>query len=293
MKKKLTVFTPTFNRKTLLPRLYQSLCQQTSKDFVWMIIDDGSTDGTRQLVELWQQENKVEIVFHYKKNGGMHTGHNLAYQKIDTELNVCIDSDDCMPDDAVEKILATWDGYEDKSSVAGIIGLDADKSGNVIGTKNPSEIKIGNLTDLYKKYKATGDKKLVLRTDVVRKYPLYPEYDGEKLVPLGILYLLIGQDYNLIYSNDVYCIVEYQAEGSSGTILKQYKQSPRGFGYARRIQIKYAQNVQDSIKSYVHLISSAIFAKDISLLWKGVNPLKSVLLLPIGILLNLWIRSKH
>lgn len=292
MKKTITVFTPTFNRKSLLPRLYQSLSQQTSKDFVWMIIDDGSTDGTQQLVESWQQENELEIVFYYKENGGMHTGHNAAYQKIDTELNVCIDSDDYMPDDAVEKILSTWESYENKNSVAGIIGLDADKSGTIIGTKIPDGIKIGNLTDLYKKHNVRGDKKLILRTDVVRQYPLYPEYDGEKLVPLGILYLLIGQDYNFLYSNDIYCIVEYQEEGSSGTILKQYKQSPRGFAYARKIEIKYAETLQGSVKAYVHLISSAIFAKDISLLWKDVNPLKSFLLLPIGILLNLWIRLK-
>src|SRR5690554_1440544 len=100
-KKTITIFTPTFNRAHLLPRLYQSLCSQTSSDFLWLVIDDGSSDGTDELVKEWQEENKIAIEYHFKENGGMHTGHNLAYQVIDTELNVCIDSDDYMPEDAV------------------------------------------------------------------------------------------------------------------------------------------------------------------------------------------------
>lgn len=292
MKKTLTVFTPTFNRKHLLPRLYESLRRQTCQDFIWMVIDDGSTDGTPELIETWKRANAIEIVYHYKNNGGMHSAHNDAYANIDTELNTCIDSDDYMPDDAVAKIITTWKMLQDKETLAGIIGLDADKHGQIIGSKIPEGLHRGNLTDLYKKYKVRGDKKLVLRTDVVRRYPPYPEYDGEKLVPLGILYLMIGRDYQFLYANEVFCIVEYQAEGSSNNILKQYRQSPRGFAYARVIQIQFAEDFRDSMKAYVHLVSSSIFANDIKLLWKGVNPLKSLLAAPMGLLLNLWIRVK-
>lgn len=100
----LTVFTPTYNRAHTLPRTYQSLCRQECKDFVWLVVDDGSTDGTADLVRSWQQEaNGLEIRYIYKENGGMHTAHNAAYEVIDTELNVCIDSDDCLADGAVKK----------------------------------------------------------------------------------------------------------------------------------------------------------------------------------------------
>lgn len=290
--KSLTVFTPTYNRAHLLPRLYESLCRQTSKDFLWLLIDDGSTDNTKKLIETWKLEDKIEIQYHYKENGGMHTGHNAAYRLIKTELNVCIDSDDYMPDDAIEKILNTWNAIQDKSKIAGIIGLDTDKNGEIIGTKIPENLTKGSLMDLYNKHKVKGDKKLVLRTDIVREYPEYPEYDGEKLVPLGILYMMMGKDYDFIYSNEVYCIVEYQGEGSSHTIFKQYKQSPRGFAYARKLHIKYADNVKDKVKGYLHLISSALFAKDIRIAFSGVNPLVSGILFPAGIVLNIYIRSK-
>lgn len=290
--KTLTVFTPTYNRAHLLPRLYESLCRQTSKDFLWLVIDDGSSDNTKELVQQWMEENKIEIQYHYKENGGMHTGHNAAYRLIKTELNVCIDSDDYMPDDAIEKIMKEWDNIADKSNIAGIIGLDADTNGEIIGTKIPKNLTKGSLMDLYNKHQVKGDKKLVLRTDIVREYPEYPEYEGEKLVPLGILYMMMGKDYDFVYKNEVYCIVEYQEEGSSHTIFKQYKQSPRGFAYARKIHIEYADKVKDKLKAYTHLISSSIFAKDITIAFNGVNPLVSGILFPAGLVLNTYIRSK-
>jgi len=290
--KTITVFTPTFNRAYLLPRLYESLCRQSSQDFIWLVIDDGSTDNTKELIEKWKLEDKIEIQYYYKENGGMHTGHNAAYRLIKTELNVCIDSDDYMPDDAIEKIMKEWNNIADKSNIAGIIGLDADKNGEIIGTKIPENLTKGSLMDLYNKYKVKGDKKLVLRTDIVREYPEYPEYEGEKLVPLGILYMMMGKDYDFVYKNEVYCIVEYQEEGSSSTIFRQYKQSPRGFAYARKIHIKYADNIKNKVKGYLHLISSALFAKDIKIAFSGVNPLVSGILFPAGIVLNMYIRSK-
>ena len=102
----LTVFTPAYNRAHTLSRTYESLCQQECKDFIWLIVDDGSTDGTGELVKTWQRKNKdFEIRYVYKENGGMHTAHNTAYELMDTELNVCIDSDDCLEQGAVRKIL--------------------------------------------------------------------------------------------------------------------------------------------------------------------------------------------
>ena len=90
----LTVFTPAYNRAHTLPRTYESLQKQSCKDFVWLIVDDGSKDQTAKLVKEWQQQEKTfEIRYIYKENGGMHTAHNVAYENIDTELNVCIDSD--------------------------------------------------------------------------------------------------------------------------------------------------------------------------------------------------------
>ncbi len=257
-----------------------------------MVIDDGSTDDTKDWVAKWQVENKIEIQYFYKENGGMHTGHNLAYQNIKTELNVCIDSDDYMPENAVELILKKWNSVSDKTKIAGIIGLDAEENGKIIGTKIPEDLEKGSLHDLYLKHQVKGDKKLIIRTDIVKKYPAYPEYKGEKLVPLGILYTMIGHDYDFVYSNEIFCKVEYQAEGSTHTIFKQYKLSARGFAYSRKIQIQYEPGFVNRFKNYVHLVSSSIFAKDFGLPFQGVNPLISLLMVPFGIVLNLYIRFK-
>ena len=110
----LTVFTPAYNRAHTLPRTYESLCRQKCKQFIWMIIDDGSTDNTAELVKGWQsRSNGFPIRYIYKENGGMHTAHNTAYANIDTELNVCIDSDDMLADNAVELILNKWHEVKD------------------------------------------------------------------------------------------------------------------------------------------------------------------------------------
>lgn len=290
---KLTVFTPTYNRAGLLGRLYESLCRQTNKNFKWLVIDDGSADNTKNIVNGWIKENQINIEYFYKNNGGMHTAHNAAYRIIDTELNVCVDSDDFMPDNAVEKIIEIWDNCLEKDSIAGIIGLDADLSGNIIGSKIPENLNFGNLNDLYNRHKVLGDKKIVLRTSVVKHYPLYPEFEKEKLVPLGILYLMIGRDYDFIYTNAVLCNVDYQPSGSSNTILKQYQQSPKGFLYARLMQIKYSQNSKDKIKPYLHLISSSLFSKDFKWIKQNNHYLWFLFLWPGGLLLHYYIKIKN
>lgn len=167
---KLTIFTPTYNRAHTLPRTYESLCKQKNKDFVWLIIDDGSSDNTEELVKNWQKENSDFTIEYVKKeNGGMHTAHNVAYKNIHTELNMCIDSDDCIAENAVEKILNKWDKIREQG-YAGIIGLDADFNGKVIGKEFPVDMKETTLSSYYTKG-GFGDKKLVYRTDVIQKYP--------------------------------------------------------------------------------------------------------------------------
>lgn len=288
--KTLTVFTTTYNRAYLLPRLYSSLCNQTNNDFEWLVVDDGSTDDTGILVDEWIKEAIISIRYIYKENGGMHTGHNVAYENIQTELNICIDSDDYMPDDAVELINSLWQ-KSGNPNLAGIVGLDATKNGEIIGTELPTDT-IDGFIEIYQKYGCSGDKKVVLRTDVVKHYEPYPEYENEKLVPLGSLYNLIGIDYKFIYSNDIYCIVEYLADGSSSGIFKQYKQSPRGFAYARKLNNKISNSFISHLKNSIHIGSSAIFSRDLSLLKESGRTHWNVILFPFALLFNAYIRWK-
>lgn len=292
MTEKLTVFTPAYNRAHTLPRAFEALKKQSDKRFVWLIVDDGSTDNTREVVEVFQKEDcgfKIEYV--YKENGGMHTAHNLAYKLIKTELNTCIDSDDTIGDEAVGKILDFWE-KNGSDEYAGIVGFDTDFDGNVIGTRFPEDLKKTTLGAYYKNG-GSGDKKLVYRTDVVKKFPPYPEYEGEKLVPLGSLYTLIDQDYELLVLDEALCRVEYQPDGSGASIFRQYRQSPKGFAYSRIIRMKYSDSFKERATGAIHYISSCIFAREKHFLKKSPKKLLTVLMIPFGVLLNIYIRIKN
>ena len=284
----LTIFTPAYNRAYSIGRTYESLCRQTSKDFEWLVIDDGSTDNTRQLVEGWKKEGIIPIRYIYQENQGMHGAHNTAYKNIHTELNTCIDSDDWMPDDAVEKIISFWKKFGSEK-VAGIIGLDATKDGKVIGTSFPEEMSSTTLMGFYRKG-GKGDKKLVYRTSVVQKYPPYPLFEGEKYVGLSYLYMLIDQDYELLTLNHPLVMVEYQQDGSSINMFKQYWNNPQGFAFLRREYMPYAQGFFERLKVCVHYVSSSIILKDWNFIKKSPLKLMTVLAIIPGIILYLVIR---
>ncbi|MDE5413785.1 glycosyltransferase family A protein [Alkalihalobacterium chitinilyticum] len=286
----LTIFTPSFNRAYCLHLCYESLKRQTSKEFVWLIIDDGSTDNTRELVESWILEGIIPIYYHYQENQGMHGAHNTAYELIETELNVCIDSDDYMADDAVEKILSFWKQYGSKD-YAGIVGLDATLDGEIIGTKIPEHLEKAKLSDLYGKYKVRGDKKLVYRSELTRKSPPYPLFPGEKYCPLSYKYILIDQEFPLLVMNEVLCHVEYRQDGSSMNMIKQYKKNPRGFSFFRKVAMQYAPTYKDRVRESIHYVSSNLMVKNYNFLIDSPCKLTTLLATPFGILLYLYIQN--
>ena len=287
----LTVFTPTYNRAYILNQCYESLVRQSCKDFIWLIIDDGSTDNTKELVEEWMKnDNKFEIRYHYKKNGGMHTGHNAAYELIDTELNVCIDSDDFMPDNAVELIVNFWREYgSDKYS--GIVALDIYKNGEVIGCKLPDK-KSTTLSGFYDNG-GQGDKKLIYRTEVINKYPSYPEFKGEKFVPLDYKYLLADQDYELLIMNEAVCVVEYMEDGSSKNMFRQYYKNPRGFSFMRKVHMIYDKKFINKFKNCIHYVSSSFISKNKEFISESPNKLMTIFSIPFGAILYLLIKHNN
>lgn len=279
----LTVFTPTYNRAYILKQCYDSLCRQTCKDFVWLIVDDGSSDNTKEIVDEWMaNDNGFEIRYVYKENGGMHTGHNKAYELIDTELNVCIDSDDYMPDDAVELIVDFWNENRD-SSYSGIIALDVYKNGEVIGKELPDK-KSTTLSGYYQNG-GQGDKKLIYRTEVINKYPAYPEFEGEKFVPLDYKYLLADQDYELLVMNKPVCVVEYMEDGSSKNMLRQYYKNPKGFAFMRKVHMIYDKGFVRKFKNCIHYVSSSFISGNRHFVKESPKKGMTVLAVPFGIVL--------
>lgn len=280
----ITVFTPAYNRAHTIRRTYESLCRQSRKDFIWLIVDDGSKDDTISLIETWQKkDNGFEIRYIYKNNGGMHTAHNVAYENIDTVLNVCIDSDDCLADGAIEKIYSKWEEIKD-ADYAGIIGLDSDFDGNLIGSGFPEGMIETTLSGYYARG-GKGDKKLVYRTEVIRKYPEYPVFEGEKYVGLDYKYRLIDQDYLLATLNTVLCNVEYQQDGSSATMWKQYKHNPNGFAFLRTVYMTYAQSDKRAFIDAAHYVSSSLIAHKWDFLSQSPRKLLTLCAFPVGIVL--------
>lgn len=278
--KTLTIFTPAYNRAHTIGRTYESLCRQTCKDFEWLIVDDGSSDNTRVLVEGWIKENRIPIRYIYQQNQGMHGAHNTAYRNIETELNTCIDSDDYMPDDAVEKIITFWK-RNGSNRYAGLIGLDQTEDGKIIGTKFPEDM---NSTTLYRFYArgGKGDKKLVYRTEVIRQYPEYPLFEGERYVGLIYKYLLVDQDYELLVLNKPLVTVEYQEDGSSRNIYKQYWNNPKGFSFLRKVEMKFIPNWKRKFVSCIHYVSSSLRCGNRCFIKESPLPILTILAIPLG-----------
>lgn len=286
----ITVFTPAFNRAHTIWRTYQSLCRQTCKDFIWMVIDDGSTDNTAELVLKWKKNSEFEIIYIYQQNQGMHGAHNRAYQNITTELNVCIDSDDYMPEDAIELITNFWrNNGSDK--YAGIIGLDVDLNQQIIGTEFPNNLKETTLTDFYANG-GKGDKKLVYRTEVIKKYPEYPIFDNEKYVGLAYKYMLIDQNYTLLTINRPLVVVEYQQDGSSNNMLHQYWNNPKGFAFYRKTEMVLAPTLKRRFMSCIHYVSSSIISKNKNFIKESPKKLLTILSILPGFGLFLYIKFK-
>ena len=289
--KTLTVFTPTYNRAYCLGDLYESLCRQTSKDFLWLIIDDGSTDETKGLVEKWQKEDTIEIRYFFKENGGMHSGYNAAYDLIETELNMCMDSDDYCTDHAVESILNHWKTFG-SDKYAGIFALDSLKNGEVIGDKFPPELKETTIGEFYWIHHLKGDKKLIYRTEVVKKYAKYPEFEGEKFVPIFCIPFMIDKDYKMLTLNEIICIVEYREDGSTKNILQSYFNNPKGFNYSRKIRMIYSPSFIDRFRNAIHYVSGSIIARNKNFIGESPKKALTLVALPLGGLLYVYLKFK-
>lgn len=290
-RKVITVFTPTYNRARLLRRVYDSLVRQTNQRFKWLVIDDGSTDDTKAVVNDCIQENKIEISYVYKTNGGLHTGYNAAIERLDTELSICIDSDDWLPDDAIERILAVWEARKE-ADIAGLIGLDYKANGELIGDHLPDGA-IMNPIDLLASKTNRGDKKYVVRTDCYQKVAPMPEFPGEKNFNPHYMILKLCADYRFVAVDAPLCIVDYQPDGMTANQFRQYVNSPRSYAELRRV-IMDLPHVPAGylIKTTIHYCSSSQLAHDKNYIKESPKPLLTLLCTPAGRMLTAYIRRK-
>lgn len=286
----LTIYTPTFNRANTLDRLYKSLLRQTNKNFIWLVIDDGSTDDTKKIVSNYIKDDKIKIQYYYQNNKGKMEAVNYAHDLINTDLNTCLDSDDFFVDNAVEIIHTKWLLIKDNEKLAGMVGLDCYHNGDIVGDIFPDGYEVSKFSDFFGK-KVKGDKKFIYKTNVIQKYPKYPFFNNEKFPADGYLYRLIDKDYDLYLFNEVLCIVEYLEDGLSKGTFKSYEVNPNSYRFYRAVRIRLADNSVEKFKHGIHYVSSSIFAKKSIFLANNIF----VILVSIvpGIILNLLIRFKN
>ena len=290
---KVTVFTPTYNRADLLVNLYKSLLNQSDKNFIWLIIDDGSTDNTKDVVEEFKKNADFQIRYIYKENGGLHTGYNEAIKNLDTELSVCIDSDDKMPEKAIEKIYKFWN-ENGNENVAGIVALDSNDKGEIIGDLLPN-IKNINLIDLLVgKYNIiNGDRKNVVRSDLYKEVAPMDSINGEKNFNPHYLHLKISLKYDFLVLNESLCIVEYQQEGMSNSIYKQFYNSPNSFIEIRKLYLSFENApFKFKLRHSIHYISSCFIAKRKNKIKDAPIKYLAVLAYPFGFILSKYIKYK-
>lgn len=221
-----TVFTPTYNRAYIISKLYESLCSQTSFDFEWLVVDDGSSDNTKSLLSSFIEECKITIRYIHQSNGGKHKAINKGLQKAEGDVFFIVDSDDYLPEDAIEKIIFYFNQIDRDESFAGISGVRTFFSGERIGGELFYQVLDCTSLELRFKYNITGDMAEAFKTKVLRKY-LFPEFNGERFCPEALIWNRIALRYKLRYTNEQIYMCEYRPDGLSAKIAALRMHSPR------------------------------------------------------------------
>lgn len=247
---KITVFTPTYNRAYIISNLYKSLQRQTFCDFEWLIVDDGSTDNTQELINKWQHEdNSFNIYYYWQENGGKCRAINKALEYANGEMFFTVDSDDFLTDDALEKVV-NWESELPKGErfcgVAGNLGTSPTETPNSIF---PGKYYEGTLLDRYKN--VDGERAIIFYTEIHRKFK-YPEFPGEKFMTEAVVYNRIAEaGYKIRFYNDIIWIYEYIEDGLTKSGSSVFINNPRGFGLWLRERAKFLNySIFKRIKMY-------------------------------------------
>lgn len=243
----ITIFTPTYNRKKTLERLYKSLTKQTFKDFEWLIVDDGSTDDTKEYIQsLINSLTDFKIRYYYQKNSGKHVAYNLGLSLAKGVYFFCVDSDDWLPIDSIENINKKMVNKKE-INIIGVIGLKSLKNGKLLSPLFPSNLLYSNTFYLTDTLHYRGEWSLVFETKKANDFP-FPSIEGEKFMGESVIYDEISKFYNQYLDNHIYAICEYQEDGLSRNIYHLMKNNPGGYLLYYRNRIDMTTSIKLRIK---------------------------------------------
>lgn len=301
-----TIFTATYNRAGTLPRVYDSLKSQTFRDFEWLIVDDGSSDATGELVKDWQNKAQFPIRYVWQENAGKQEAFNQGVQEAHGELFLSIDSDDACVPEALERFNFHWREIQslpapEAASFSAVTGLCRDQGGSLIGSRFPQDSIASDSNEMHYRYKVGGDKWGFQKTSILREFP-FPKVADGSFVPEGVVWNAIGRKYKTRYINEPLLIVwtghrdrltvtNYKAfSGKLGHALWHREVLNNNLGFFRFAPMSFAQSAAHYTRFSLH--GGVSLKRQFSDL-KGLGPrLLWTAALPLGILVYIKDRAR-
>jgi len=277
----ITVFTPTYNRAHLLKRLYTSLCNQKFSDFEWIIVNDGSTDETEKVIQLFINEKRIKINYLFQQNLGKHTAINKAVNIAKGNYFFIVDSDDFLPNDSLLLLNSLIPKCNLDNNLAGIVGRKHYQDGKLIGSKIGSDF-IGTTFEIRYKKKISGDFGELFKTDILKKFP-FPQIENEKFCPESLVWNRISRNYKFIFCDLNIYTVEYQPDGLTSKIVKIRMNAPIASMLTYSELISYEIPIGEKLKGTINFWRFS-FNSNLSFLKKlaMINIYYSILGIPIG-----------
>jgi glycosyltransferase involved in cell wall biosynthesis len=277
----ITIITPAYNRANTLPRLYKSLLLQKFKSFIWLIVDDGSTDNTEKLITEYIAAGRICISYYYHENGGKHRALNYGIKQVKTEASFIVDSDDWLSPDALQLLWETWNQIPDniRRNFSGVAGLCAYENNQIIGTdyKFDTAYLDTHPAAYTLKNKITGDKISFHLTDILKQFP-FPEIEGEKFISESIVWNKISYHYKQRLINHTLLYKEYLDGGLTSNSLRLRVDNAQGSVLVYSTEIAYLPfTLRGRVKSYINLVRFMLHSG--SICYKGSITHKLMLLL--------------
>ncbi|KMO87669.1 hypothetical protein AB840_01895 [Megasphaera cerevisiae DSM 20462] len=282
----ITVFTPTYNRAYTLPRLYKSLAHQSNKNFVWLIVDDGSTDQTMQIVQSWIADGKIKIEYYKQKNQGKSAAHNRGVSLTKTELFTCVDSDDYLNTNAIGDILTLWKCKKSDYCV-GILAYKGTPNGNLITKIKDKSCEFTTLYEAYANHGLTGDTMLVFRTDVVSQFN-FPCFEGEKFVPEAYLYDQIDQVGSFFLYRKILYYCQYMEDGYTKNMTNLLKKNPQGYLAYINQRLTLDNTLKEKVLDSIRYVAMSFVINRKNVISQSIYPVITKAVYPFGLLFYVY-----
>ena len=251
---KLSILTATYNRVKYLSNLYKSILDNTETSNLkaeWIIINDGSTDNTEEVIEKFVLENKIEIKYIFQENSGKMAAINRGMEEVTGELVVDCDSDDFFANNAFKVIEKNALKLLEDERIYALCFLKQDFFGNVSGKKFSTNYMESTMFDLYFKQDIQGEKILVFNANIRKKFKHELE-KNEKFVTEARMYHKMDDNYKILCINEVIEVGDYQDDGYTKNIVETFRKNPNGYyKYFKEILKKREKGVSFKKKIYV------------------------------------------